>query len=101
MAGELLLRFWDAERLMLQRPEAWEVRSWPDWRPLATGAGTAVANPVVTGSPSPHQTAPSGLRGRPRLACRRPLAGRPALPGAAAAWWLPPEPPPGLAIPIR
>jgi dipeptidyl aminopeptidase/acylaminoacyl peptidase len=45
MAGDLSLRFWDAQRLVLQRPGRWEVRSWPDWRPLATGDGIGVAEP--------------------------------------------------------
>ena len=45
MAGDLLLRFWDAERLLLQWPGRWQVRSWPDWQLLANGDGTAVAEP--------------------------------------------------------
>jgi hypothetical protein len=43
MAGDLSLRFWDTERLVLQQPGRWEVRSWPDWRLLQAGGGTAVA----------------------------------------------------------
>jgi hypothetical protein len=46
MAGDLLIRFWDAERLLLQRPGRWQVRSWPDWQLLANGDGTAVAEPA-------------------------------------------------------
>jgi dipeptidyl aminopeptidase/acylaminoacyl peptidase len=45
MAGNLSLRFWGAERLLLQQPGSWEVRSWPDWRLLEAGGGTAVAEP--------------------------------------------------------
>jgi dipeptidyl aminopeptidase/acylaminoacyl peptidase len=45
MAGDLLLRFWDADRLVLQQPGRWEVRGWPDWQLLAAGSGTAVAEP--------------------------------------------------------
>jgi dipeptidyl aminopeptidase/acylaminoacyl peptidase len=45
MAGDLSLRFWDAERLVLQQPGRWQVRSWPDWQLLATGGGTAVGEP--------------------------------------------------------
>jgi dienelactone hydrolase len=45
MAGDLSLRFWAVERLVLQEPGRWEVRSWPDWRLLEAGGGTAVAEP--------------------------------------------------------
>jgi dipeptidyl aminopeptidase/acylaminoacyl peptidase len=43
MAGNLSLRFWGAERLVLQQPGRWEVRSWPDWQLLEAGGGTAIA----------------------------------------------------------
>jgi dipeptidyl aminopeptidase/acylaminoacyl peptidase len=46
MAGDLTLRFWGTERLVLQRPGGWEVRGWPDWRLLGAGSGTAVAEPA-------------------------------------------------------
>jgi dienelactone hydrolase len=45
MTGDLSVRCWDAGRLLLQRPGRWEVRGWPDWRRLAGGEGTAVAEP--------------------------------------------------------
>jgi dipeptidyl aminopeptidase/acylaminoacyl peptidase len=45
MAGNLSLRFWDAERLVLQQPGSWEVRRWPDWQLLEGGGGTAVTEP--------------------------------------------------------
>jgi hypothetical protein len=45
MPRALSLRFWDAERLLVRRPDRWEVRSWPDWRLLRAGEGTAAAEP--------------------------------------------------------
>jgi dipeptidyl aminopeptidase/acylaminoacyl peptidase len=45
MAAELSLRFWDAGRLLAQRPGRWDLRSWPDWQLLQTGGGTAVGEP--------------------------------------------------------
>jgi dipeptidyl aminopeptidase/acylaminoacyl peptidase len=45
MAAELSLRFWDAGRLLVQRPGGWEVRGWPDWQLLGAGSGTAVGEP--------------------------------------------------------
>jgi dipeptidyl aminopeptidase/acylaminoacyl peptidase len=45
MAGDLSLRFWGADRLLLQQPGRWEVHGWPDWRLLDAGSGTAVAEP--------------------------------------------------------
>lgn len=45
VAGNLSLRFWGAERLVLQKAGWWEVRSWPDWQLLEAGGGTAVAEP--------------------------------------------------------
>jgi dienelactone hydrolase len=45
MAGDLSLWFWDAERLVVQQPGRWEVRSWPGWQLLEAGSGTAVAEP--------------------------------------------------------
>jgi dipeptidyl aminopeptidase/acylaminoacyl peptidase len=45
MAGDLWLRFWGADRVLLQRPGRWEVHGWPDWRLLDAGGGTAVAEP--------------------------------------------------------
>jgi dipeptidyl aminopeptidase/acylaminoacyl peptidase len=45
MADDLSLRFWGADRLLLQRPGRWEVHGWPDWRLLDAGGGTAVAEP--------------------------------------------------------
>jgi dipeptidyl aminopeptidase/acylaminoacyl peptidase len=44
-AGDLSLRFWGAERLVLQQPGRWQVRSWPGWRLLEAGSGTAVVEP--------------------------------------------------------
>jgi Prolyl oligopeptidase family len=45
MAGDVSLRFWDAQRLVIQQPGGWQVRSWPDWRLLDAGAGTTAAEP--------------------------------------------------------
>jgi dipeptidyl aminopeptidase/acylaminoacyl peptidase len=42
MAAELSLRFWDAERLLVQLPGRWEVHGWPNWQLLDEGVGTAV-----------------------------------------------------------
>jgi dienelactone hydrolase len=45
MPRDLSLQFWDLERLLVQRPDRWEVRSWPDWRLLQAGEGTAATEP--------------------------------------------------------
>jgi dipeptidyl aminopeptidase/acylaminoacyl peptidase len=45
MAADCSLWFWGAERLVLQRPGRWQVRSWPDWRLLEGGSGTAATEP--------------------------------------------------------
>jgi dipeptidyl aminopeptidase/acylaminoacyl peptidase len=46
MAGDRSLRFWGADRLLLQQPGRWEVHGWPDWRLLDAGGGTAVVEPA-------------------------------------------------------
>jgi dipeptidyl aminopeptidase/acylaminoacyl peptidase len=46
MAGDLSLRFWGTERLVLHQPGRWEVHSWPDWQLLKAGGGTAAAEPA-------------------------------------------------------
>jgi dipeptidyl aminopeptidase/acylaminoacyl peptidase len=43
VAGNLSLRFWGAERLVLQKARCWEVHNWPNWQLLEAGGGTAVA----------------------------------------------------------
>jgi dipeptidyl aminopeptidase/acylaminoacyl peptidase len=45
MASDLSLRFWGAERLVLQQLGRWQVRSWPGWQLLEAGGGTAVGEP--------------------------------------------------------
>jgi dipeptidyl aminopeptidase/acylaminoacyl peptidase len=76
MAGDLSLRFWDAERLVLQLLGRWQVRSWPDWQLLDAGSGTAVAEP---GGDRLAVAAPDGTirAGGPAPLTLPPAAGRP------------------------
>jgi hypothetical protein len=107
MPRDLSLQFWDVERLLVQRPDHWEVRSWPDWRLLQAGEGTAATEPgggrlaVATpeGTITVDGSGPVGLPagagmvvavvwagGSLMVAARQVRSPHPAHPAAVTAW---------------